>query len=333
MENSARYMFTVVMALTVLALIPAESRAQNAERTVSIPSVWAVNPGDELLAQELTAALRLATERVPGWTVSSLTIPFVELMRACNPEADATSGACYVRMAGIRDSGVVRNLFIFTALSRVGEGEGTPLKLKLALYDAVAGHEAGEPFEVPVERIVSLDERNRLAGEWVARLAVQVAPAPVVVTPVRATPRISRMRPRSEPPVDQPRDDTVRQVIGWSLLGASVVSLAATIGTWVHLNAIQTNPEVVAYRQHADGSVSDVCGLPSDGSPLAVHVHSLCSEGDTYEVLQYVFLGLTAGFAAGGVVALLLRPSAERPVSLVPSLGRGQAGLRMTLAF
>lgn len=335
MENSARFILAAALALTVLALIPAESRAQNASRTVSVPSVWARNPGDELLAQELTAALRLATERVPGWTVSNLTIPLVELMRACNPEENP-GGECYARMAGVRDSTVVRHLFIFAGLSRTAEGEGAPLEISLLLYDAATNRSVGEAVSRPVARIASLEERNRLAGEWVTALAAQIAPEPRVrpATPVRATPPVSRPRPHGSRPVDSPRDSgTVRQVIGWSLLGASAVSLATTIGIWVRLNAIQNNPEVMAYRERADVSVSDVCDLPSDGSPQAIHVHDLCSEGSTFEVLQYVFLGLTGAFATGGVIALLLNPSAERAVSLVPSVGRGQANLRLMLAF
>lgn len=336
MEHGARYMFTVVMALTVLALIPAESRAQDAERTVSIPSVRAVDPGDELLAQELTAALRLATERMQHWTVSNFTYPLVELMRACNPEATGITDECLVRMAGLRDPSVVQNLFVFTQLSRTGEGVGMHLTLRLSLYDPITGQEADHPIDVPVERIVPLEERNRLADEWVARLAALVAPVQRerLQIPAWVTPPVSRVRPHVARPADPPRDSgTVRQVIGWSLLGASAVSLAATIGTWVRLNSIQNNAEVLDYRARADSSVSDVCELPSDGSPQAIHVHQLCSESDTFEVLQYVFLGLSAGFAAGGVIVLLLHPPAEHAVSLVPSVGRDQANLRLTLAF
>jgi len=150
-------------------------KAQEA-RPVGIPSVWAHDANDDALAIELTSALRLAVGNISGWTISNLDSPLAELMRACDGEVESASESCIVRMASARDPMVAHGLVILAALMREG-GSATNITLHLTLEDAVTGQSPGS-IRVPVERIVSPVERNRLATEWLGRLALLTAPAP-----------------------------------------------------------------------------------------------------------------------------------------------------------
>ncbi len=183
MGTNARFIITLV-SLLVLSLVPSVGRAQ--DTVIAIPSVWAYNGGDGVLAQELDAALRRATAEQPAWVLSDFNIPLTELIRACNGESVRSSTSCLVQMVGARDPAAATGYVIFAILTRRGEGDTAELVLTIRLFDVATS--ITHQIEVPVQRIVSLEERNRLAAEWVAHLARLVAPAPVApVIPVAAT--------------------------------------------------------------------------------------------------------------------------------------------------
>ncbi len=183
MGTNVRFIITLV-SLLVLSLAPSVGRAQ--DTVIAIPSVWAFNSGDAILAQELDTALRRAAAEQPAWVLSDFNIPLTELIRACNGESVRTSTSCLVQMVGARDPAAATGYVIFAILDRRGEGDTAQLVLSIRLFDVATS--ITHQIEVPVERIVPLAERNRLTAEWVAHLARLVAPAPVApVIPVAAT--------------------------------------------------------------------------------------------------------------------------------------------------
>lgn len=183
MGNLARFIITLV-SLIVLSLVPSVGRAQ--DTVIAMPSIWTRNGGDGILAQELDTALRHAAAEQPAWILSDFNIPLTELIRACNGESIRSSTSCLVQMVGARDPAAATGYVIFAVLERRGEGDTAELVLTIRLSDVVTS--ITHQIEVPVQRIVSLEERNRLAAEWVAHLARLVAPAPVApVIPVAAT--------------------------------------------------------------------------------------------------------------------------------------------------
>jgi len=167
-------------AFAVVLCLPGFARAQ-VGRTVAIPSVWAADAGDQVLAAELTNALKAAVSTVPDWTVSGLDIQLSELMRACQTPDHAASEECMAHMAAARDSSVADDLIVFAGLFN----RGGALRLTLSIYDAVDGASPGS-IEVPVERILSLAERNHLASSWLNQLARLIAPLPTTPEAITA---------------------------------------------------------------------------------------------------------------------------------------------------
>jgi hypothetical protein len=179
-------MNTVVRSIFIILFVsctPLMARAQ-VGRTVAIPSVWAHNPEDQVLADELTNALKAGVSTVPDWTVSGLDIQLSELMRACQTE-DAATDECMVRMASARDATVVDDLIVFVGLFRNDSGPPTTLRLSLSIYDAASGLTPGS-IDVQVERITSIADRSHLATEWLNRLARLIAPMPTTAEAITA---------------------------------------------------------------------------------------------------------------------------------------------------
>ncbi len=174
--NTVRSIFTFV-TLFVLALIPTVGRAQ--DTVISMPSVLPIaGAADEVLAQELDTALRQAIRARPGWVMSSLDIRFTELIRACNGEVETPSDTCLIGMMAARDPVALSGYVIFAGLGRRGEADAAQMYLTMTLINVETRLREGL-IEVEVERIISLEERNRLATDWVRRLARLVEPEPV----------------------------------------------------------------------------------------------------------------------------------------------------------
>lgn len=149
--------------------------------------------------------------------------------------------------------------------------------------------------------------------------------------------------------------------LGWTLVGVSAVTMAGAIFSWVRISDIDSDPLLVDYRHvvalsnqaaknSGDTEIGDVCkaaelGLtyePQGFDPADVPaVQDLCSSGDTFEVLQYVFLG--TAIVSGGIGTYLLltagdggseRADRSKPTwSLSPQVGRHHGALSATLRF
>jgi hypothetical protein len=99
--------------------------------------------------------------------------------------------------------------------------------------------------------------------------------------------------------------------VPYTLLGVAGAALAGAVVSWVWIGSIDNDEHFKDYRARvgANPGASDVCdeaekGLPyaSVDNPEYAHfsdVQSMCSTGQTLEVLQWVFLG--TALAAGGV--------------------------------
>jgi hypothetical protein len=78
-------------------------------------------------------------------------------------------------------------------------------------------------------------------------------------------------------------------------------------------------------------------GLLGTG-PMASHINDVCSQGNTFEILQYVFLGVAVAAGATGITLLVLDSSNSHSdsapaVSFVPSFGPNSGSMTMRLRF
>jgi nucleotide-binding universal stress UspA family protein len=143
--------------------------------------------------------------------------------------------------------------------------------------------------------------------------------------------------------------------IGVGLTALGVVSLAMTGVAWSTIDGVGSDADWMAYRMAApapgiEGGVQDICTPAESGVTYGLdagrvsRVADLCTKADTWEMLQYVFLGLGVVGVSAGVVLMLsgmgsgeaeaqARTPAAPRLTLAPSFRRDGAGLGATLRF
>lgn len=141
--------------------------------------------------------------------------------------------------------------------------------------------------------------------------------------------------------------------------GVGVVGLAGTVVSWLIIDGIEKDEAYSGYSNalaqagkrnpeeaHPDLCVAAKSNVVVDGVQPGqpAEVANLCSRGDTFELLQYVFIGVAGVGVATGITLLIIDGSmtggtdiAQRTPSLAlsvrPILGQQRAGLSATLRF
>lgn len=330
MRNHVRFMCTAIFAFGMFALRPDVAYATR----VTLVRIQAVQDRDALVAAELTASIRDAANRIPGWTVSTASAGIWDLMGANACPGSHPDVECLHRMAITPGSGAYGPILLHGFLNRVAEERGEVVTIDFALYDAV---EARVTHRVTViaspERLSDEEARRGLASEMMLRLVSAPSEEPIRLDPIQ---------PETEAVVDTPEparsDHSSLEIAGWSLLAAGIASAIAASITGGLVLSMNDDARFNAYRGvwHPD-RVSDVCAAAaSDPSPDGRYAASVCSDASALEVLVPLFWTV-AGLAAAGGALLAWHPwtsSAETPVaSLVPTLGPDRVGLSMLGAF
>jgi hypothetical protein len=132
-----------------------------------------------------------------------------------------------------------------------------------------------------------------------------------------------------------------------SLLGLAGVGIIGTIVSWAELASLSNDAAYNQYRMNlgSAGLMGDIACQPSSigtlgTGPAAAHVQDVCNQGSTFEILQYVFLGVTVAAGAAGVVLLVMdssnshsEPATATTVSLVPSFGPNSGSMTLRMRF
>lgn len=155
--------------------------------------------------------------------------------------------------------------------------------------------------------------------------------------------------------------------LGWTLVGVGAVATVGMVVSWAEIIRINNDDrlerysgDVAAWNQQelakarADDRqpilYDDYCVAANDeGLAFSFYqqpekfkeVQSLCDQADTWEVLQYVFLGTAVAAGGTGVVLLLTSGGstdeaadvATPRFALTPQVGKDRAGLQATLRF
>ncbi|MDQ3032398.1 MAG: PEGA domain-containing protein [Myxococcota bacterium] len=142
---------------------------------------------------------------------------------------------------------------------------------------------------------------------------------------------------------------------GIALIAGGAAAFGVTIYTWSRLQAINDDPQysgyLAAFEQTYDpdgdgrttGPDRASCQSAASGDTLGGSVGpgvpgavaGLCSEGDTLEVLQYVFLGVAIAAAGAGALLMILDggDEGEPEVTLTPSFGPNGGTLGARVRF
>lgn len=154
----------------------------------------------------------------------------------------------------------------------------------------------------------------------------------------------------SEPEPQQPRRNW-RKIVGWTSVALATGFAAATIYSWVRIGNIADSEALDAYRQQyakpgQPGGTDDACRealnrtlvMQKPGNVMAPILEEpardLCSEAQTLEKLQWVFLSGTVVFGGLGTWLLITAPKEpSTTLSIRPSFSPMTASLKASLSF
>jgi hypothetical protein len=318
----------ILTFLLCLVVFPATASAQSIH-VLGIDSI----EGDDELARNLSSALRASLSE-QGCHVDPRDISLMQMSLVFGD-----TGLCSQIDVGCLD-GIAQHLstgsLVFGIMHRVFTDVGQEVEVELHYYDRLE------------RRIIShYTTRLSLTASREALEAIADAAAPELIRCVRsasAEVAVDEDEVGSLPvathglsetseedlliPPDQLVDAgfesasrTSNEWIGWSLIGLGGALLLSEIPIMVRINDLNNDPGYRAYR-YSLLPTGTACTPDAPGN-----VSSICSEGSTLEILEFVFLGL--GLASAGTGALLLATG----VLVTPSVSADHATLSVTGSF
>lgn len=136
--------------------------------------------------------------------------------------------------------------------------------------------------------------------------------------------------------------------INWAavaLLAGAGVGIVGMIVSWAELLSLSNDTAYNDYRMtlgSAYGLSGDVACQDSSiatlgTGPMSAHVRDVCSQGNTFEILQYVFLGVAVAAGATGIILLVMDSSGNHDeattVSLMPHFGPNSGSMDLRVRF
>jgi len=136
--------------------------------------------------------------------------------------------------------------------------------------------------------------------------------------------------------------------INWAavaLLAGAGLALVGTVVSWAELLTLSNDAAYNQYRMDlgsmyglsGDVACQDASIAHLGSGPSAAHIRDVCSQGSTFEILQYVFLGVAVAAGATGIILLVMDSSGSHDdtttVSLVPSFGPNSGSMTLRVGF
>lgn len=314
----------------------------HAQTTVAVLGLTS-EEGDDGLATAITRAVRSEAESRDDYEVSSSQVSLAQMTMA--QDCEITDAQCRIAVAGALKSERV----IYGSLLRTNR---RTYELELHMTDGRDGTEmrASRTFS---SRDTSDAAFARLARELLAELRGESAPASVepaaaAVQPASASTVDASEEARTGAEATLPSDDepSSNDWLGYTLVGVAVASTAMTVFSWIQIDKAQQDPGFVTYRMASDPKAADACddaerGVIPAGLTTGVvdDARSACRQGRTFEVLQYVFLGVALASAGAGTYFLLDDESPgdasakRRAFALRPRVSPKGAALDLRVAF
>jgi hypothetical protein len=287
--------------------------------------------GDDSYAGNLSAALRRAASQVRGWSVTDRDVPLsrMELANGC----DASDLACLGQIA--TTMGVQRIIY-----GTMQHGTGTPMMylIHIALYDA-ATNTILHQMDVELSSARSdIDDMREPARRYATELAgvqeaVAVTPPPTDVAPEVLPPPAEE---HHQEPVQQGQGTDIGR-LNWPAFALLLVAAGGAAG-WV-VSGLQAQEQATLLSN--DRAMRTGSGNQCEGSNFesaSLDVQTAC--GSNADIMQFVFIGLTA--VAGGTGVILLAANGfESPAStsehanlrILPSITQTSASMQLSLDF
>ena len=338
----------VVWWWAMCAVVALSAESASAQRpTIAILGV-ASEEGDDALAADITAALRAEVESDDSVRLSNsrASLSQMTMLQDC----DIVEADCRMRVG----KAVNADQVLYGGLRRAG---GRNHEVELHLFQTEDGRDSQARRALPggdtSEAALAAHARALLAalrGESEPELAPlppgDDGPPPVATVTPDVAPLERAETDTSEP--DAPSEPSSNDWLGYTLLGTAAVSAGLTVFSWTQIKAAETDDDFVAYGEAVyveAPAVQDVCDEAEAGARYGVNPEtvagalSACDKGQTFDVLQYVFLGAAVVSAGFGAYFLLDDDGGEssgsgaRSLPVRAQIGRdgGLVSLRLTL--
>lgn len=273
------------------------------------------------LARQLGSTLRDALRSSPGRSLTDARVSLdqLSLVNDCDP----AQLACLGRIA--KQMGVEG--FIFGQL----ENEGSGAYARLKLFDASTQSIKRSAQVMFAVRDVPEGELRSKSEVLIAQLLGDAPPS------FETAPRLPSESGETALAAAAPGEPesgglSGKRVAGYALLGGAALSVGLSVLAFVEIDRAESNVNFDRYRRtvgQMEPAVEDVCDEASEDRAHGMDAESFedvkdqCSTGNTFEVLQYVFLGAAA--VSGGLSAFFLlsddsEEKQRRPQALVESL-------------
>ncbi len=302
--------------------------------------------GDDRLAAELTTALRdsVAADAELRLHKSRVSLSQMTVLHDC----EISEAGCRARIG----AEIGADQVLYGTVRRSGSRHEVELKL----FASKDGSERSEKRALALT-MSNPEQRAAYTASMLESLlappAPEPEPAPEVAArpPAAAPPVIARPRPEPEP-IEPAAEDSGEgwnnDWLGWSLIGVAAVSTGLTIFSWTQIEQAADDPNLVAYRKAigaADPQIEDACAeADADtrhgglSAQTLADVREACARGETFDVLQYVFLGAALVSAGTGVYFLLddETDASERAAGVprvTASVGPSSGSLNLRLRF
>ena len=313
-----------------------------AQQTIAVLGLGS-EEGDDGLAASITSAVRSEAQDRAEYDVSSSQVSLAQMTMA--QDCEISDAQCRIAVANALRS----DRIVYGTLLRPNR---RTYELELHLANGRDGTEtrASRTFS---SRDTSDAAFARLARELLAELrgetpppSVEAAQTPAVApapAPVGEDPEDARTGAEATLPSDD--EPSSNDWLGYTLVGVAVASTAMTAVSWIQIDKAEQDPGLVAYRKVVDPEAADACdeaerGVTNGlGTNVVDDARSACRQGRTFEVLQYVFLGVALASAGAGAYFLLDDESSgeatgqRRALALRPRVTPRSAALDLRLSF
>jgi hypothetical protein len=305
------------LAAGVAGGVAGDPRGAAAQRpSVAVLGV-ASEEGDDDLAAALTSALRAELENDEAVKLSNsrASLSQMTMLQDCDiVEADCrmkvgkAANADQVLYGGLRRAGT-RGHEVEVHLFMTQDGKDAMARRALPSGESSEAHLSGH-----ARALLAALRGEAPAAQPPVAAPTDEGPPPVATVTPDVEPLEEAQADTAEPPPSQARSSN--DWLGYTLLGVAAVSAGLTVFSWTQIKAAETDEHFVAYGNAVyvnDPSVKDVCEKASGNMPTRYGVddqtllgaRSACDQGETFDLLQYVFLGATLVSAGLGTYFLL----------------------------
>lgn len=320
--------------MVVLGLCSVAEKAHAQGTSVVVLGLTSLE-GDDTFATNLSGALRRAATLVRGWSVSDRDVPLSQLELATG--CDASELSCVQQIA--QTVGAQR--LVYGTIQRSAESGGRfDFQIQIHLYDVATGAVLSTVEERLPSSRTDIDDLREPARQYISRLSEVAGPVaggsalPPEGTTLESQQQGIELEQHAAPPPAESGGGSDIGRLNWPAFALLAVAVGGAVGwTLAGLDAQSANSTLQGYADEAARNETGIGLGRCEDAQIAAYIagsHTTSEAdirgacGSNADILQFVFIGVTAAAGIGGVALL-----AANGIESAPAQGTGTASLRL----